>query len=163
MSNRTILTIPNTAQFICTACDREWNEDVSQYLSVPSMVELEVTCNCGHSWKTILERRRYYRKNVNFYGTYKYKLDDKINAAGTMTVVDISRKGLKLKLDGEGARFERGDLLEVTFPLGNHAKNLVKRVVNVKNIYRNFLGVEFSGTKQKDTDVDDYMSQHTTI
>jgi len=161
MIKRTTLTITNTAQFICTACDRQWNEDVSQYLNVPSMVELEVICNCGYSWKTILERRRYFRKNVNFSGTYKYKLDDEKDAAGTMTVVDISRKGLKLKLDDEGARFENGDLLDVTFPLGNDAKTLVKRVVKIKNIFQNFLGVEFSDTKQKDTDVDAYMSQHT--
>ena len=161
MTNRTQLTISNTAQFACTACNRQWVEDVSEYLYVPSMVELTVTCTCGYSWKTILERRRYFRKNVNFSGTYKYKLDDEKDAAGVMTVVDISRKGLKLKLDEEGARFEKGDLLEVAFPLGNDAKTLVKRVVNIKNIFQNFLGVEFSDTKQKDTDVDAYMSQHT--
>jgi len=162
MSKRTILTISNTAQFICTACDRQWNEDVSQYLNVPSMVELEVTCNCGYSWKTILERRRYFRKNDNFSGTYKHKLPDSEDSTGIMTVVDISRKGLKLKLDDTDDCFKKGDCLEVSFPLGKDAKTLIKRIVIVKTVFENFVGVVFSDTKQKNTDVDAFMSRHTT-
>ena len=162
MANRTILTIANTAKFICTMCGRQWTEDVSQYLNVPSMVELEVSCNCGHSWKTTLERRRYFRKNVNFAGTYTYNSQGGNDAAGTMTVVDISRKGLKLKLDKENELLEKGDRLEVTFPLDNDANTLVKRKVTVKNVFKNFLGVEFSGTKHEDADIDLYMSQQAS-
>ena len=158
MTKRTHLTISNTAQFACTACNRQWVEDVSEYLNVPSMVELTVTCTCGYSWKTLLERRRYFRKNVNFSGTYKHKLPDNEDSAGSMTVIDISRKGLKLKLDAAGDRFKKGDWLEVSFPLDNDAKTLIKKIVNVKNVFENFLGVVFSDAKHEDTDIDDYMS-----
>ena len=162
MTKRTYLTISNTAQFICTACNRQWTEDVSEHLNVPSMVELKVKCICGYSWSTILERRRYYRKNVNFPGTYKYKLHGNKDAVDSMTVVDISRKGLKLKLHDEGHRFKEGEWLEVTFPLDNSIKTLIKRVVNVKNVFKNYLGVEFSDTKHEDADIDAYMSPHAT-
>jgi hypothetical protein len=126
------------------------------------MVELEVACKCGYAWKTILERRRYFRKNVNFSGAFKHKLDSEEDAAGTMTVIDISRKGLKLKLDDVAVLFEKGDWLEVTFPLDNEAKTLIKRNVTVKNVFENFVGVEFSDAKQGDNDIDTYMSRHTS-
>ena len=158
MTNRTHLTISNTAQFICKACNRQWVENVSEYLHVPSMVELTVTCNCGYSWKTILERRRYFRKNDNFSGTYKHQLPGNKDSAGSMTVVDISRKGLKLKLDDAGNRFKKGDCLEVSFPLGKDTKTLIKRIVIVKTVFENFVGVVFSDTNHEDTDIDDYMS-----
>lgn len=157
MTHRTPLTISNTAKFICTACDHQWTEDVSRYMNMPSMVELEVACKCGHGWKTILERRRYFRKNVNFSGTYKHESTEDESATGTMTVVDISRKGLKLKLDGEVVRIEKGDCLEVTFPLDNDVESIITRKVTVKNIFQLFLGVEFTETKQEDIDI--YMSQ----
>ena len=162
MTKRTYLTISNTAQFICTACNRQWTEDVSEHLNVPSMVELKVNCNCGYSWRTILERRRYYRKNVNFPGTYKYKLYGNKDTVGSMMVIDISRKGLKLKLHDEGHRFKEGDWLEVTFPLDNNTKTLIKRVVNIKNVFKNYLGVEFRDTKHEDAEIDSYMSPHAT-
>lgn len=159
MTPRTILTISNTATFICTACDRQWTEDVSRYFNVPSMVELEVSCNCGHAWKTILERRRYYRKNVNFPGTFKHESAVDDGAAGTMTVVDISRKGLKIKLDEEEMLIEKGDCFEVTFPLDNDGESIIKRDVTVNNIFKLFLGVEFTDTKHEDIDIKVYMSQ----
>jgi hypothetical protein len=126
------------------------------------MVELKVNCKCGYSWSTILERRRYFRKSVNFPGTYKYKLHSDEDTLGSMTVVDISRKGLKLKLHDEGHRFKEGDWLEVTFPLDNNPKTLIKRVVDVKNVFENYLGVAFRDTKHEDTDIDFYMSRHAT-
>ena len=58
--------------------------------------------------------------------------------AGTMTVVDISRKGLKLKIHGEDVSFEKGDLLEVTFPLDNDTETLIKRIVNIKTFSKIF-------------------------
>ena len=162
MTNRTYLTISNTAHFICAACNSQWTEDVSEYLNFPSMVELKVNCKCGYSWSTILERRRYFRKGVNFPGTYKFKLHGKKDKVGSMTVVDISRKGLKLKLHDGGHRFRDGDLLEVTFPLDNNTKTLIKRVVDVKNIFENYLGVAFRDTRHEDADIDSYMAQYTT-
>lgn len=162
MTKRTHLTISSTAQFICTACNRRWAEDVSEHLNAPSMVEFEVTCRCGFSWRTTLERRRYFRKNVNFTGTYKYILPDNKDTAGSMTVVDISRKGLKLKLPDGGHPFEEGDWLEVTFPLDNDMKTFIKRVVDVKNVYDKYLGVAFSDTQHEDADIDSYMSRHAT-
>ena len=126
------------------------------------MVELEVTCNCGHSWKTILERRRYFRKNVNFSGTYRYQAKGDNDPSDAMTVVDISRKGLKLKIAAGDVRFEKGDRFEVAFPLDNDANTLIKRNVIVTNVFENFLGVEFRDTIQEDTDIALYMSRQAT-
>ena len=162
MTTKTYLSSSNTAHFICAVCNRQFTEDMSEYLNVPSMVELKVKCKCGYSWTTILERRQYFRKSVNFPGTYHYKLHGKEDTVGSITVVDISRKGLKLKLHDEGHGFKEGDWLEVTFSLDDDTKTLIKRVVNVKNIFENYLGVAFSDTKHEDADIDYYMLQNAT-
>ena len=74
------------------------------------------------------------RKSVNFPGTYNYKLHGKEDTFGSITVVDISRKGLKLKLHDEGHGFKEGD----------------------------WLGVAFSDTKHEDADFDCYILQNAT-
>lgn len=160
MTTKTFLSKSNTAQFICIACNRQFIVDMTKYLNVPSTIKMKVKCTCGHAWDTVIEKRRYFRKNVNLPGTYKYKEYGKPDAYGSMTVVDLSRKGLKIKLHEEEHSFKDGDWLEVTFRLDNQTKTLLKRMVNIKNIYENYLGVAFADTKHEDADIGFYLLQH---
>ena len=131
--------------------------DMTQYLNKPSTIKMKVKCKCGHSWSTIIERRRYFRKRVNLPGTYKYKEHGKKEIYGHLTVVDISKKGLKLKLHDETHHFKDGDWLEVTFRLDNKNQTLIQKMVNVKNIMGNSLGVAFSDTQPEDKAIGFYL------
>jgi len=133
---------------------------MTEYLNIPSTVRMKVKCKCGHSWSTLIEKRRYFRKNVNLPGTYKYKEYGKEDTYGSMTVIDISRKGLKIRLHDETHPFKDGDWLEVTFRLDNQTKTLLRRMVNVKNVFENYLGLAFSDTKHEDADIGFYLLQH---
>jgi hypothetical protein len=160
MVEKTFLSDSNTAQFICIACNRQFIVDMTEYLNIPSIVKIKVKCKCGHSWTTAIEKRRHFRKNVHLTGTYKYREHGKEDAYGSMTVLNISRKGLKIKLHDDEHHFKDGDWLEVTFRLDNQTRTLLKRMVHVKNVFGNCLGVAFSDTKHEDADIGFYLLQH---
>lgn len=156
MAEKAFLTGQNTAIFACSKCNRQFVKDVSQYLKIPSEVKLKVKCTCGHSWVAILEKRRYFRKTVNLTGSYICRSEGKESVSGNMTVVDISTKGLKIKLK-ESHTVELNDLLDVEFRLDNRTRTLIKRTVSVKNISGPYIGVAFSDYKHEDPDIGFYL------
>jgi hypothetical protein len=98
----------------------------------------------------MLERRKFYRKGTDLPGAYTYK---KINFPGTytresdddrglMTVTDISRSGLKIRVNVI-RDFSPGDRLNVEFNLDDRGRSLIKKAVIVRNILGKSVGVEF--------------------
>ncbi len=160
MAEKTYITSANTAIFVCAACNRQHVVDVAKHLERPRQNKLKVTCTCGHSWTSILEKRRYFRKSVNFPGTYTKRVAGKPVGEGHMYVQDISRRGLKIKLRDPG-KFEIGDWIEVEFRLDNRPRTLIKRVTAVKNIFGPYLGLAFPDHKHEDPDLGFYLMTAT--
>ena len=67
-------------------------------------------------------------------------LQDGYSFAGNLEVLDISIKGLKIRLDRE-RNIQIGDLVEVEFKMDDMVKKLRRRQVIVKNINGKVLGV----------------------
>ena len=154
------LSAENTSEFICNACNRHYQRDMSQYLQTPDTVKLKIKCKCGYAWSSILEKRRFYRKRIDLPGKYKYQITGKTVSEGFMNILDISRTGLKLKIDGEH-KLKDGDWIEVEFRLDNQVKTLVNRIVNIKNVSGQYVGASFREMKNFDPILGFYMLQHT--
>lgn len=135
-----------TTTIICPQCGKLKQADVTKYLELKSTVRLKCRCICGHSYLAELERRRYIRKKTNFPGSFRKA---KNGGKGIMTVCDISRSGLKLRINSS-EQFMIGDELSVEFRIDDSLRSIVKKEVIVRKIESTFVGVEFSSMDHYD-------------
>lgn len=77
-----------------------------------------------------------------------------------MTVIDISRTGLKLQISGKH-NLKNGDWIEVEFRLDNKVRTQINRIVNIKNVDGQYVGASFREVKSFDPVIGFYMLQHT--
>ncbi|MFO7963262.1 MAG: PilZ domain-containing protein [Desulfobacterales bacterium] len=147
----------NTATIACSVCNRQQVIDLSKYPDINRTVSVKITCKCGNSWNAILEKRRFYRKAVDLPGRYTaWSSAGRPVAEGTMTVVDISRRGLKMSVHSK-EKFNIGDWLTVEFHLDNAPRTLIRRMVTVKSVSGKHLGLAFPEHKHEDPDIGFYM------
>ena len=151
----------NTAIVACSSCNRQHVVDISEYLDVPKEVKLKVKCKCGNSWSVVLEKRRFYRHNIRLPGTFVYKGSGRGILSGSMQVVDLSKRGMKIKLY-EKLDFRVNDYLEVEFRLDNKPKTLVKRTLKIINVDDYHVGLAYPEHKHEDPDVGFYLLEITS-
>jgi hypothetical protein len=150
----------NTATLVCPQCEKAKVIDATRYLKREGPIKVKFTFKCrhcycgtehalecdgtdckkGHTLAVLLERRRYFRKNVNLKGIIK-------NESGVetpMIVIDLSKKGLLLKLI-HPETYEQGETFTVLFELDDPQRSEIKKDVIVRKIIPpNQLGVEFT-------------------
>jgi len=131
------LTDQDTATFQCPKCKTSKEANVSKYKNMSTSVTLKVKCACGTSYSVTLERRRHYRKVTKFSGKFTFTSLFGEDQKGTMTVLDISKGGVKFKMLSTPV-FKKDDILEVEFNLDNKNRTLIKKQVYVRNIKDNF-------------------------
>ena len=95
MVEKVYLADSNKATFICPQCKNMKTVDVSKFVCTGNAVKVNSKCSCGHKWTSVFEKRKQFRKTVNFAGTYDYIKDDKVVEWGGMKVVDVSAAVLK--------------------------------------------------------------------
>ncbi|MEN8246176.1 MAG: PilZ domain-containing protein [Thermodesulfobacteriota bacterium] len=140
----------NHATFTCPQCEATKTADVSRYAQMEQTVRVKSKCgSCGHSWTSVLEKRKVYRKGVSLLGDVTHIVDNNPVTRGTMEVTDISAGGLKIKLL-ELLDLRLNDKLHVDFHLDDARKTLISKDVLVKNIDGNHIGVAFSRSEVDD-------------
>ncbi len=116
----------NRVFFICPRCDRAQRQDVSAYRHHNRPVRLAFTCEtCGGTASVVLERRSHYRVQVGKPGTYGTLPGP---PDGTITVLDLSRTGIRVELDHDRG-FKTGDRFWVAFTLPNEENTQKDAVV----------------------------------
>ncbi|MGD9159577.1 MAG: PilZ domain-containing protein [Desulfobacteraceae bacterium] len=141
----------DTASFKCPKCNVSKEADVSKYKNIAAPVTLKIKCPCGNEYSVILERRKYYRKKIKITGKFTFSPLIGDDQKGPMTVVDISKGGLKFQI-ASAALFQKGDILEVEFNLDNKSRTLIRKQVYVRNVKDNFVNVEFCAFDTNDTE-----------
>ena len=140
------------ASFTCPVCSQRKTENVSQYLKQKTAVEIVSSCTCGHTWTSILERRKHFRKPVKLRGRYTFRndvfLEEGISAGsfvgkGKMKVIDLSLKGLKIEIKNR-PELHINDLLSVEFRLKDKNRTIIKENASIKSINGRFVGSAFS-------------------
>lgn len=144
---RVFVNAEGMAIFICPKCETTNTADVQKFASIQKAVRLKARCTCGHVYKAILERRRYYRKSVHLRGTYA--IEGRPDHA-PLTVVDISMTGLKFTTR-YAAGLKRGTPLILEFQLDDlHATRIQKQCV-VRSVTSENVGVEFAAMDAANT------------
>ncbi|MFW5930130.1 MAG: PilZ domain-containing protein [Desulfosalsimonas sp.] len=160
MTVKAFITSENKATITCPACKRSVTKDVSKFRDADKFIKLKAHCPCGHSYTVFLERRQQYRKSVELRGTYKNRFPDGSTKSsghwGTMTVVDISRTGIRMKLNVTPT-FKPGDRISVEFRLDDANKSLIKRDVTVQNIKGSYVGATYAMAQSYDNIIGFYL------
>jgi c-di-GMP-binding flagellar brake protein YcgR len=149
MAEKVFVTENNMAVFECPQCNKAKRVDVSRYKDMRQVVRIKVKCPCGHIFKVVLERRRHYRKDVNFPGTYTHVLPDYREDKGGITVKDLSSSGVKIKLNVK-KDFKIGDILSVEFNLNDKQRSSIKKEAVIRKISNPYLGLEFNSVDSSD-------------
>jgi hypothetical protein len=132
------------ATFICPRCGNVREENVLPYMGLNKAIRVRYRCKCGCSESVLLERRKVFRKEVDLTGVYTRYVSEKAMDEGIMKVTDISRNGLRIKLNGEVSQpFNIGDKLLLKFHLDDKSTTLLKKQVIVKVINSHHIGTEF--------------------
>jgi len=150
----------NKATITCPLCQKSITKDMSRYKDADKFIKLKAHCSCGHTYAVFLERRKQYRKGVEFRGIYKHHVPHAAsrNAEqwGAMTVVDISRTGIRMKL-GVSPRFQVGDRISVEFRLDDANNSLIQRDVIVQNIKGFHVGAHYASPQSYDNIIGFYL------
>lgn len=139
---RVFITSNNTATFACPSCKQMRTVNIADYAGLDKAVQIKVRCPCGHHYPVMIERRRQFRREVAFPGTYTRIVNGRPMDRGSMVVKDVSRTGLKFQV-ADVQRLESGDTLEVVFRLDDPSKSQIRKQVVIRKIEGFDIGVQF--------------------
>lgn len=138
MIQRVYVSQDRKATFSCPQCGLVKEKDVSKYIGLKQQVRLKCKCVCSYTYPVIFERRQHIRKSVQLPGSYSSGKEQ-----GTLVVENISRTGLKLKLNCETS-LQVESRMRIKFTLDDVAGSEVQSEVVVRNVRPPVLGVEFT-------------------
>ena len=142
MARKVFINENNTATLVCPECSKATTIDVSKYKDLQRLVTLKVICKCKKPFSVTLERRRHFRKPVDLKGKYEYRPSGRPASRGTLSVLNVSRSGLKMKFN-QLPELEAGVRLNVEFTLDDKHNSLIRKEVVVRGIKNNEVGAEF--------------------
>lgn len=132
--------------FICPSCQSGVIKDLSDVVRVKSAVRIRCKCRCGHVYRVLVERRRYFRKQVNLSGLYIHRRGDRPKPLkGLIAVRDISQSGIGFSVN-RVPEFKVGDRLIIEFTLDDANRSQVREEGVVRRIQSDRIGVEFTST-----------------
>jgi hypothetical protein len=149
MVEKVFVTANNMATFECPVCKKSKQEDVSKFTAINKAIRLKAKCSCGNAYSVFLERRRHVRKEVDFPGTFTREHAAAPHNEGVMRIKDLSRYGVKLKLNSP-PDFNVGDHLKIEFNLDDAKHSLITKEVIVRKIMDTSVGVEFVSVDSTD-------------
>ena len=150
MIQKAYITRKNMITFTCPECRHPRIVSLSERPELENAVKVKVTCTkCGRKYGVVIERRRQYRKVVNFPGTFTRMVKGRATETGYMKVVDLSRTGMKIKLN-DISNLSVGDLLVIEFRLDDAQRSLIRKEVEIKKIFNLELGVAFTSIHASD-------------
>ena len=126
MTEKIYISNTKITTFVCPKCHKSKTVNVSKYVDPDKKVKVNVRCPCGHSFSSILEKRKRYRRKTNLPGSYIRLLDGKKIDGGLMIVRDLSIIGMKLEIDA-GSNCGIGDVIQVEFHTDDAQRALIKK------------------------------------
>lgn len=156
MAQKVFITNNNLATFICPQCEKTRTVDVSKYKNLAQAAKVKVKCSCGHAYSVELDKRKHYRRETSLTGVYIHIVSSlgtdfsEEVGKGIMTVQDLSRSGLRFKLN-VAPTFAVGDKLLLEFRLDDKKRSLIKKEVSIRSIKGLIIGTEFTHLDPSDS------------
>ena len=139
----------NTITFKCPKCNQPRTVDVSNYRNLEKAERVKVKCACENIYYALIEKRKQFRRTTNFPGTYTHIVSDIPKNKGTMVVTDVSRTGLRIKLNSK-TEFFLGDKIIVEFHLDDKNRSPIKKECIIKKDFGLEFGIEFISVHPSD-------------
>ncbi len=149
MTEKIFLTENKTVTTTCPRCGKSKTADASPYCAIDKPVRLKINCSCGHQYPVFLERRRHYRKAVDLRGSFFHKAYNGIVTQGGMTVKNLSRNGVRLRLDMD-QNIRVGDSVFVDFNLDDSARSKIRKEVIARHKRGSIVDAEFASVSEGD-------------
>ena len=146
MTEKVYMSSTKMATFVCPRCQKSKTVNVSKYADLDKKVKVSVKCPCGHTYISLLEKRKRYRKETNLPGSYSRFINGKQMDGGLMIVRDLSTNGMKLQIDADND-LEVGDVIQVEFHTDDAQRAFIKKKVIVRSINGPSIGTEFAFTE----------------
>lgn len=139
-----IYVFGDEATAICPQCGKTKTVNVSNLKKAGGKVQVNFKCPCGHSEKSLLERRKSQRKEITLPGIYSRLYAGEEIERDRMVVTELSCSGMRFRTHVETG-FNVGEKLQVSFYLNDRVKSLVKKRAVVSNVKGDAqVGIAFS-------------------
>lgn len=142
-----IFITSGSATFSCPKCDKARTADVSKIIAKKAIIKINCKCKCGYTFKAVLERRKFFRKNIKLKGTCQLESDMR---PIVVSVVDLSRSGCKIKLESENNTFLENDKIFIEFNLDDTNNSLITKSAIIKSSQGGIIGAEFESMNEYD-------------
>jgi hypothetical protein len=126
-----------TINLLCTKCGNSRQFSVGKFSANDNKYRIQ--CRCGHSFKIMLDRRKYYRKKTDLRGTY---IVDKFARDEIIDIIDLSTIGLCL-VRRDNRELDLGQIISISFMLENAERDEIKCKATIRQIMDDKVGVEF--------------------
>jgi hypothetical protein len=137
---------------VCRHCGSIGKLDASQYKE--DHRPIKVRCRCGVKFRVVLDRRKYYRKEVRLPGIYNREMTD--IGGNAVTVENLSRGGA-----GFRTRYDHdihvGERLQLRFVLDNNVLREIRKEVLVRHVNGRYIGVQFDRPDAQDQQIAAYL------
>ena len=173
----------NVAVIECPRCNTSKTVDMSKHIAIDDVIRFTARCKCGNSYKVVLNKRDKFRKKTNLSGSYTNLSPGKGGQKGQMTILDVSRSGIKTKINqmrltpkdhdlysrtagtatfalkklNSSDDLNVGDIILVEFQLDNAKRSMVSKEVVIRWIDMPYIGIEFTSIPEYDADLGFYM------
>ncbi len=137
MAEKIFLTKNAEAVVLCPECGKTKMMNFDRFLDIDKEIKLKVTCKCSHVFSVILERRKYFRKQVDLKGGLING-----NENYSISIIDISRTGLKLRTK-EALDLNPDDKVVIEFTLDDASRSKISKDGIIRKIAKKYIGVEF--------------------
>jgi hypothetical protein len=142
---RVFLNDQKDGTFICPACNNGAIKHLGKFSNSKKAIRLKCKCKCGHVYRVLVERRRFFRKPVNLVGTYYYSKGENNRMKGPIKIMDISQSGLQFSLNSR-PEFKVGDRIIVEFRMDDRERSKIREMGTVKDIRSNKVGLQFDSS-----------------
>ncbi len=127
------------AVFACPKCEKRTAKDISKFKEIDTMVRIKCKCSCGNLYTAVLERRKFYRKNVDLPGNCSMQGNDE---PIPIVIKNLSRSGVKFECEKD-YNLKPEDIIDISFHLNDGHNTMIKKKSIVKSISGLEIGTEF--------------------
>lgn len=142
------------ARLVCPVCGFHRELDASKFRGKASQA-LNARCRCQNILSIKFDFRTQRRKEVQLDG-YFSSLDPNVDVSGSMTVYNISSRGIGFGVSGSQQPMV-GLRLSLKFTLDNRKQSQIEKTGTVRSVYEDIVGCEFDEDSVPNGDLGFYL------
>ena len=149
MEHSVFMNDKGLATFKCPKCLISRTKDIGNFDKIAVVNRIKCSCSCGNSFTVKLEKRKFYRKDIELVGRYISLTQESNEMRGSIKIIDISQSGLMFKTNIKHD-LKIGDKLMVEFILEKKQEKFISKKGVIRRIIDKKVGIQFDTTEHYD-------------